>query len=243
MRIEKIIARILIFLQVGKVRVIGHENLKASEFPCILAANHPHYIDPFILASLINRFPRTMTAEGALRFAYGLGGLVLAPWGAFSANLDPNQGGSAYRAAIRVVTSDQPLILFPEGWSNLDGITRPFKKGVVRIAKVAAKKMEQEFPVIPVFLRYGSYPGAWINKISPAKQYSFLLLGFLRYRRGVTVVIGEPILAKELPADDEEAILFLRKRILNLDPDSIAIQKYEIVKNNLAALWKSNDSR
>jgi hypothetical protein len=56
-------------------------------------------------------------------------------------------------------------------------------------------------------------------------------------------VIGEPILAKELPADDEEAILFLRKRILDLDPDSIAIQKYEIVKNNLAALWKSNDSR
>lgn len=217
-RIGKRVAKTLIFLQVGFVKVIGGENLRDLDADSILSANHPHYIDPLILETLLEMPARYMTAQGVLQFAFGLGALLLGPLGAFAANLDENMGGSAYRAAIKVLLSNQTLVMFPEGWAYLDGVTRSFKKGTARIAQVASRKLARDIKVVPVFFRYGRYPGSWINQLTPPLQYLLVFLGFLYYRRGVTIVIGKPICSAELPIDVVEATSFLRERILALDP-------------------------
>jgi 1-acyl-sn-glycerol-3-phosphate acyltransferase len=217
-RIAGKIIKWTLFYQVGSVRVVGEENLNAVKPPFILTANHPHYIDAFLLSSFLKSPARCMAALGAMRFAGGIGALLLGPIGAFAANLDQDQGASALRAAVRVLTSNQTLLIFPEGWSWLDGVTRPFKKGVVRIAKIASKRMKQTVPIIPVFIRYGRYPGCWINRFHPALQYFIVFFSFFLYRRSVTVVIGNPVSREELPSDDTEATDHLRNQILTLDP-------------------------
>ena len=219
-RIAGKVIRWTLFYQVGSVRVVGEENLNAVKPPFILTANHPHYIDAFLLSSFLKSPARYMTALGAMRFARGLGALLFGPIGAFAVNVDDNQGASAFRAAVRVLTSNQTLVIFPEGWSWLDGMTRPFKKGVVRIAKIASQKMKKTIPIIPVFIRYGRYPGRWINRFHPALQYFLVFFTFFLYRRGVTVVFGNPVSLEELPSDDAEATDHLRNQILALDPQN-----------------------
>src|SRR5262249_22716664 len=158
------------------VQTIDHQHLNSLEPPFILVANHPHYVDAFLLSTFL-RFPaRCMAALGVMRFAGGLGALILCPIGAFAVNLDQNQGASGLRAAVRVLLSNQTLLIFPEGWSYLDGMTRSFKNGVAQIAKISSQKMKQPIPILPIFIRYGRYPGTWINRLHPALQYFFLFI-------------------------------------------------------------------
>ena len=147
-----------------------------------------------------------------------LGALITAPAGGFAVDIDQGQGAPAYRAAVRVLTSNQRLVIFPEGWAHLDGKMHAFKKGTVCIAKQAAQKIDQAINIVPVFLRYGRYPGEWINKLNPRLQYLLTFLCFLHYRRGVTVVVGNPISSSVLPTCNAEATKMLQNAIIDLDP-------------------------
>jgi len=153
-----------------------------------------------------------------LQFAGGLGALIGAPVGAFAVDIDQGQGAPAFRAAIRVLTSNQRLVIFPEGWAHLDGKMRSFKKGAVCIAKQAAHKLKHTVNIVPVFLRYDRYPGSWITRLNPRLQYLLAFLCFWRYRRGVTVVIGNPISSATLPKCNDEATTILQNAIIDLDP-------------------------
>jgi hypothetical protein len=51
-------------------------------------------------------------------------------------------------------------------------------------------------------------------------QYFLTAMGFWRYRRGVTAVIGPPILSDTLPAAWDEATACLEMRIRALSPAS-----------------------
>jgi hypothetical protein len=52
-------------------------------------------------------------------------------------------------------------------------------------------------------------------------------MGFWRYRRGVTAVIGPPILSDTLPASWDEATAFLETRIRALSPTSTRAARME----------------
>lgn len=211
------LSRVLSWIQVGKVKIIGSENLKADG-PMLIAPNHPHYIDPAIIVLALGRPVRFMAARGVMRFGFGFGSLIAGPCGAFTADLTPGKGGPARVAGVRVLTSGQVLAMFPEGWAYLDGKLGPFKKGAVRIAREAATQIGQAVNIVPVHLRYGRYPGNWIRKLHPIFEYLLVFLAFWYYRRGVTCVIGKPISSSTLPSDDTEATEILKKRIVSLDP-------------------------
>lgn len=211
-------ARVVTWIQVGKVKTIGLENLNLPG-PKMVTPNHPHYVDPGVIVLLLNRQPaRYMAARGVFRFGFGLGSLIAAPTGAFPVDLTPGKGGPAREAGVRVLTSGQTLVMFPEGWAYLDGSLGPFKKGAVRIARQAARQLKDTVHIVPVYLRYGRYPGSWIKKLSPPLEYLFVFLMSWYYRRGVTAVIGKPISSSDLPADDAAATELLKQRIVALDP-------------------------
>src|SRR3990167_8712179 len=75
LRFLKGLSRVLLWIQVGKVKYIGLENLNVDG-PIIIAPNHPHYIDPAIIIRAINQPARYMAARGVMRFACGLVSLI-----------------------------------------------------------------------------------------------------------------------------------------------------------------------
>lgn len=210
-------AKFLLFIQVGKVRIIGKENLDTPGHK-IITPNHPHFADPAVIVYALQRAARYMAAGGVFNFMKGLGSLLAGPCGAFYVDLRPGKGGPAKEAGIEVVTSGQILVMFPEGWAYVDGSMGPFKKGAVRIAREASSRLDGEpVNIVPVHLRYGKYPGAWLRKIGPPLEYFVLLLMAPFYRRGVTMVVGKPIPSSKLPADDGEATELLKQTIIDLD--------------------------
>jgi 1-acyl-sn-glycerol-3-phosphate acyltransferase len=211
-------ARVLAFIQVGPLKVIGRENFDLPDGPMIVTPNHAHSADTAVLPLVLQRPARYMAAQGVFRFAWGLGGLLVGPMGAFSADVDRGKGGPAREAAVRVLTTGQTLGMFPEGWAYLDGRMGPMKKGAVRIAKEAARQLGKTTYLVPVFIRYGRYPGSWILKFSPPVQYLIVFTNWWWFRRGATIVVGKPIPSTALPEDDGEATELLRQHIVALDP-------------------------
>src|SRR5262249_50300916 len=210
-------AQVVTWIQVGKIKVVGKENLNVPG-PKIIAPNHPHYVDPGVIVLLPDKQPaRYMAARGVFRFGRGIGSLLAGPTGAFPADLTPGQGGPAREAGVRVLTSGQTLVMFPEGWAYLDGSLGTFKKGAVRIAKEAARQLEDPVHIVPVHLPSGRSPGRWTKKIPPQVEHPLVFLESWYDRRGVAAVIGKPIPASTLPADDAAATELLRQRIISLD--------------------------
>lgn len=210
-------SKVLAFIQVGKLKIEGAENLDGLDGPTIVTPNHPHWADTVVLPIVMNRPARYMAARGVFTFAGGVGALLVGPIGAFAADLGKGKGGPAREAAVKLTSEGQILVMFPEGWAYLDGITRDFKKGAVRIVREAAAKSGKTGYLVPVHLRYGKYPGSWILKVPPPLEYFLMFALTPIYRRGVTVVIGKPIASTALPVDDAEATAYLQKQVLALD--------------------------
>lgn len=211
-------AKSLAFIQVGKINIVGRENLENIPGPHVITPNHPHWVDVAVTPILMNGPARYMAAQGVFTFAGGLGALLVGPVGAFCANLTRGQGAPALEAGIRVLTSRQRLVMFPEGWAYLDGKLGPFKKGAVRIAREAAKRLGETTYVVPVNLRYGKYPGSWITRLPPPIEYALVFALFFVYRRGLTIVVGKPIAIDQFSTDDTVATEELKQAIIALDP-------------------------
>jgi 1-acyl-sn-glycerol-3-phosphate acyltransferase len=207
----------LVDWQVGKVQVEGIENLQVDG-PMLIAPNHGHFIDPMLFPLILGRPARFMAAQGVFEAAGGLMSLLAAPCGAFAVNLNPGKGAKAADAAVEVLTTGQTLVMFPEGYAWLDGHVDKFKKGAVRIIRRTAVALGRTCYIVPVYIRYGRYPGERLLRWSPAVQYMLLFLLARFFRKGATVVFGKPISSDELPADDAEATDLLRQKVLELDP-------------------------
>ena len=139
-------SKVLAFIQVGKVKIEGIENLDGLDGPTIVTPNHPHWADTVVMPIVMNRPARYMAARGVFTFAGGLGGLLVGPIGAFAADLEKGKGGPARDAAVKLTSEGQILVMFPEGWAYLDGITREFKKGSVRIVREAWPNRQDGLP-------------------------------------------------------------------------------------------------
>ncbi len=211
--------RVLTFIQVGKVRVIGRENLSSAREPVIVCPNHPHYVDGAIFPILMEKQGRYMADEDVLRFGFGFGALCFVPAGAFPARDGyPDSTLRTFEAGAGFLASGYSLLIFPEGHTNFNLKMQPLKRGAIRIAQLASAKLGKPVNIIPAYVRYGKYFPVWLQRIKPPLQYLIVLLLFFYFRRGATVVFGEPISSEDFPQSDQEACNFLAERIVALDP-------------------------
>jgi 1-acyl-sn-glycerol-3-phosphate acyltransferase len=211
------VARCLVWFQIGRIEVSGVENLECGALK-LIAPTHGHYLDPFVIALVLRERARCMAARGLLEAGGGLMALLLSRWGAFCTDLREGKGAPALKAAVRILVSGQTLVMFPEGWANMDGAVGGFKKGAVSIARITESKAGRPVAIVPVHMRYGAYPGAWIRRLPPPLQYLTVLAGVAFFRRGVRVTIGKPLLSSELPKDVALATEQLRSAVLALSP-------------------------
>ncbi|MBS1991073.1 MAG: 1-acyl-sn-glycerol-3-phosphate acyltransferase [Cyanobacteria bacterium SZAS LIN-2] len=182
--IGKILARIWMFIQVGRVKVIGRENIP-TESRIIFCANHSSMFDPILLYVALNRFPRFMTAVEEMRGIRGLKAIIMGAIGSFA--VDRSKGKTAIQPAVDVLSAGEALVIFPEAKISPTGEFLPFKLGLSLIAVGAYEKLERREKIGFVPIRF-TYHG---RHIETAKG-PYLAMG-LKWRKGATVTIGTPI--------------------------------------------------
>jgi 1-acyl-sn-glycerol-3-phosphate acyltransferase len=221
--IEKAMRTIAAILAAGRVktRATGMENIPAQG-PALIVARHFHHLydglalfaampRPFhILVAIdwvknrrvqwfmetvnrIARWPTLLRADAVERSRYSTR--------LFSPADVARYGRSALREAAELLVQDRIVVIFPEGYPNIDPsyTTKkdlneflPFKSGFLKILGAAEKKTKRTIPIIPAGLCYR--PGACWE-------------AFLRF--------GEPI-CRDHFSDPVQLLRFLEARVREL---------------------------
>ena len=182
--------------QLGKITVNG----KIPETQCIIASNHPSWLDIFILATVAGRPMHLMAAESVLRFSPIISLFCTLLLGAY-----PAATKKAVESSVEILKSGRSIMICPEGWATMTNEMLLFKTGIARIAK------ESGVPVVPMYIYYSKLPPKEILKLHFFVQCILTWL-FFSFRGPVTVNIGEPVI--DLPDDIQEATKKIRNMVL-----------------------------
>ena len=204
--ITRQLARILVFVQLGRLRLIGAGNLRLKG-RFIYCPNHSSLFDAPVLYSVMNR-PRVryMTAMEEMRGLWGLKAVVMGAMGSFP--VDRTKGKSVIQPAIDMLVKGNPLVIFPEGKISATGECLPFKKGPALIGKAALAQLPEgeRVGIVPINIFYHK------RDVATAKE-DFFKMG-LKWRGGVTVTAGEPIyLDGHTDCSEEEIMNLVRKTV------------------------------
>jgi glycerol-3-phosphate dehydrogenase (NAD(P)+) len=123
-----------------RMQRIGREHIPESG-PCIIAANHRSFLDPFIIGTLVRR-PVYFVAKQEL-FRNRLQAWFLNSLGAFPIDRG-NADQDAMATAREVLERGDVVVIFPEGTRIRPGALGRPKRGVGRLA------LETGAPVVPV---------------------------------------------------------------------------------------------
>jgi len=130
---------------------VGLEKIPAKG-PAVIAANHPSYLDPILLALRVKR-PIHFMAWDAL-FKVPLVGALMRVFDAFPVDVRKGKGREAYARAKALVESGEVVGIFPEGKRSRTGWLEPaLREGAARLA------WETGAPLIPATIA-GAYR-AW----------------------------------------------------------------------------------
>jgi glycerol-3-phosphate dehydrogenase (NAD(P)+) len=119
---------------------IGREHIPATG-PCIIAANHRSFLDPFVIGTLLRR-PVYFVAKKEL-FGNRLQAWFLNALGAFPIDRG-NADSDAMSTARHILERGDVVVIFPEGTRIRPGALGTPKRGVGRLA------LETGAPVVPV---------------------------------------------------------------------------------------------
>ena len=204
--ITRQLARILVFVQLGPIRVIGKENLR-HEGRFIFCPNHSSMFDAPVLYSIMKRGQlRYMTAYEEMRGGYGLKAVLMGAMGCFP--VDRTRGKSVIEPAIEMIVRGNSLVVFPEGKISPTGECLPFKNGPEIIGKEAVARLggKERVAIVPINILFHKRDVATATK-------SYGKCG-LKWRGGVTVTVGKPIYVNDFPAGDPGEIMALAHKFV-----------------------------
>lgn len=204
--IGKYLARLWMTIQVGRIRVIGKENLVAPG-RLIFCPNHSSMFDAPVIYSIMRRMPRYMTAHEEMRGLWGLKAVVMGAFGCFA--VDRTQGKTVIEPAILVLVGGDTLVVFPEGKISSSGTYLPFKKGSAIIAIGAYDRLnkKERVGIVPIHLCYG-------KRDEETATASYEEMGF-KWRGGVTVTVDKPVYLDEIqPLNAETVTEAVREAII-----------------------------
>lgn len=196
------ILQIIKFLFVGDIKVEGIQNLPEGSY--ILACSHDSWKDLFIIRYVVGDI-RVAAAQSVMKFC--LLGTIMGPFlGCYPVAGDGK--GTAVKSSIKALQEGVRVGICPSGWCDLNKKPRPFKNGVIRMARGA------QVPIVPVFIDYlAPAEPDWFCKLPLPAQIFFNALN-PRQRKGVRVIIGEAI--EEFPGNTLEATQFLEYKVNKL---------------------------
>lgn len=205
--VGKFLANIWVFVQVGKVKIIGKENLIAKG-RIIFCPNHSSMFDAPVIFAIMKRMPRYMTAYEEMRGLWGLKAIFMGAFGCFA--VDRSKGKTVIEPAIKVMEHGESLVVFPEGKISNSGTYLPFKKGSAFIAIGAYERLngKELVGIVPIHICYG-------KRHEPSAAGSYAEMGF-NWRGGVTVTVGSPIYINDIkPMTPEKVTESVRNAIVS----------------------------
>jgi 1-acyl-sn-glycerol-3-phosphate acyltransferase len=205
--VGKYLAKIWVYIQVGRIRIVGAENLTAPG-RIIFCPNHSSMFDAPIIFSLMKRMPRYMTAYEEMRGLGGLKAIVMGAFGCFA--VDRSKGRTVIDPAIKVLVQGSPLVIFPEGKISHTGTYLPFKKGSAIIALSAYEQLQRKdrVGIVPVHICFGKR-----DEKTAGGPYGAMAF---KWRGGATITVGKPIYLDEItPMDADSVTEAVRKYIFN----------------------------
>ncbi len=145
----RVLGRIMCFLALTRIKIIGNENIN-SEKSYIFVANHQSMFDIFLIYGYLNaKFKWIMKME--LRRTPLLGKACESMGHIFVDRSSPMRAQKSLEAAkSRLLQGNNSIFLFPEGTRSSSGKIGRFKRGAFTIAR------DLHFPIIPVTIS-GAY--------------------------------------------------------------------------------------
>ena len=150
-----------LFRALFAVEYHGVENIP-ERGAVIIAGNHPSYLDPVLVMLPVKRKIRFMAWDALFKVPV-LGQLIRA-MGSFPVDIRKGKGESAFREAVKVLSSGDALGIFPEGQRSEEGPMGELRTGVARLA------VETGAAIVPVTIggAYRAWP-KWKLLPKPAK--------------------------------------------------------------------------
>lgn len=121
------------------------------EGPVVLVANHQSFLDPIAMGLLIRKRTFRSIARMGL-FTFRPFAFLIESLGAIPIDQE-GSSTAAIKLSIQQIADGHALVIFPEGGRSRNGVTQPFKGGVLLILK------RTKAPVVPVAIE-GAYD-AW----------------------------------------------------------------------------------
>jgi|GEM_PF-353843 len=182
--IGKFLAKLWIFIQVGRIVVVGRENLTCGD-RVIYCSNHVSMFDPLLVYSMMTDYPRYLTAFEEMIGLWGLKAVFMGACGSFA--VDRSKGKSVIDPAISVLVKGDPLVIFPEGKISPSADNLPYKLGSAIIAMGAVEQLnfEKEVGLVPIHIHY-------FGQDPQTAKGPYGAMG-LKWRKGAVVTIGSPI--------------------------------------------------
>lgn len=240
----KLATRLIAFLVVGPVKVIGRKNAR-HKGRLLLAPNHTFAMDFSVVRTAV---PTHYVQIAKAAEVQGFRALIAAWVGTIAAKVEggaaqkPGQGAAVVTAAADYMASGTHarLLMFPQGKLVYDNVLRPedFRTGAVRTLRLAAEKIgsADDLAVLPMALHYKRErkdATVFHRLVMALSRLIPPLKGFRRWvdvarnpdgsktktvftTYGATVVIGKPIPVADLPENPHEATEIVRLKIQEL---------------------------
>ena len=208
--------RLLAFLGVGPIKVVGRKNCKYYQGRLLVTPNHQFELDFTVVGSAVPFAFRQLASAAEVR---GLRGALAAFTGHFAVHVEhgksQQQGGgqAVVEAAADVLRLPGcRLLYFPQGYLDRENKLNPedFRTGAVRALQAADSTGAEDLAVLPVGVHYRRTPIGYL-----ARKLSHRHL-FGSDKFGANVVIGKPIAFTSLPTDVHAATEVIRQEIARL---------------------------
>lgn len=144
----------------ASVELVGGHHLQEARkegYGVLIAPNHPAHADPFVMLETSDQLHVPfyfMTAWQVFAMTHWIGRCILRQHGCFSVNREGHDV-QAFREAVRILQTDQPLVIFPEGEVlHLNDRVMPFRRGAATAALRAARRSQRPVACLPTAIKY-----------------------------------------------------------------------------------------
>jgi lyso-ornithine lipid O-acyltransferase len=190
------------------LRVLGVEIERTGNLPnngpCIIAGNHRSYLDPIVALKEIEAFPVAKAEVGS----WPIIGYAARSTGIMYVKRDSRDSRAATLDEMeKTLKEGHSVLVYPEGTTHTDPVTRRFKPGAFRLAAALG------VPIVPVVIEYENEEDAWYGADTFVPHF---VRTFGREKTRVKIRYGEPIVSDDSAVLIAEAKKWIDENMLKL---------------------------
>jgi 1-acyl-sn-glycerol-3-phosphate acyltransferase len=156
-----------------------------TDGPFIIAGNHRSYLDPIIALKEVEALPVAKAEVGS----WPLIGFAAKATGIMYVKRDSRDSRAATLDAMeKILKEGYSVLVYPEGTTHIEPVTRRFKPGAFRLAAA------MEVPIVPVVVEYEKTEDAWIGTDTFVPHF---VRTFGRKETFVKIRYGDPIVSND----------------------------------------------